>query len=228
MGYHAKPGDWGRVTSTMDITWFGQACFKLRGKQATVVTDPFDPKFTGIKLPTTSADIVTVSHTHQDHNFAKGIEGTPFVVKGPGEYEVKGVYVVGVQTFHDREQGAQRGQNVAYAITIDTITVAHLGDLGHKLGNDQLEALGNIDVLLVPVGGTYTIDAEKAIEVVAQIEPKVVIPMHYKIPGIPFDLAPVDAFLKEFGREDIHPVPRLSITKEKLPAETHIVVLEKQ
>lgn len=212
----------------MDITWLGQACFKLRGRQATVVTDPFDPKFTGINLPKTSADIVTVSHAHQDHNFVSGIEGAPFVINGPGEYEVKGVYIVGVQTFHDREQGANRGPNVVYAVTIDDITVSHLGDLGHKLVNDQLEALGDIDVLLVPVGGTYTIDAEKAIEVIAQLEPKVVIPMHYKIPGIPFDLAPVELFLKEFGKEESQPVSKLSVTKEKLPTETQIVVLEKQ
>lgn len=212
----------------MDITWYGQSCFRLKGKSVTVVTDPFNPEYTGLKFPKLAADIVTVSHEHGDHNNVTAIEGSPFVVRGPGEYEVKGVYVVGVETWHDASGGKERGENVAYAITIDDVSVCHIGDLGHKFSPEQLEILNGIDMLLVPVGGVYTVDAEKATEIIAQLEPSIVIPMHYQIEGLKFQLAPVSDFLKEMGKEEIQPISKLSITREKLPSETQVIVLEKQ
>ncbi len=212
----------------MDITWLGQSCFRLKGKQTTVVTDPFDPQFTGLKLPTLSADIVTVSHSHDDHSYVQAVSDNPFVIQGPGEYEVKGVYIVGVSSWHDANEGRDRGRNVIYTISIDGVTVCHTGDLGQKLTPAQLESISGVDVLLIPVGGVYTIDAERATEVIAQIEPCIVIPMHYKVPELKFDLAPLEVFLHEMGKEDIQPVGKLAVTKEKLPTEMQVVVLEKQ
>lgn len=210
----------------MDITWLGQACFRIKGKNATVVTDPYSDSFTGLKLPLTEADVVTVSHDHEDHNFTSAIKGDPFVLKGPGEYEVKGVNIVGVDSFHDDKQGSERGRNTVFNLEVDGVRIAHLGDLGHTLTNEQLEDLGDVDILLIPVGSVYTIDAALAAKISSSIEPKVIIPMHYKIEGLKAPLEGVEKFLKEMGKEDITPAPKLTITKEKLPEEPTIVLLE--
>ncbi len=215
----------------MDILPLGHASFKLRGKQATVVTDPYDGAKIGLKFPkNVEADIITVSHEHPDHNMVSAVSGSPFVVHGAGEYEIKGVSVIGVSTFHDAEGGNVRGRNIAYRIEVDGVRFAHLGDLGHELTSQQLDILDGIDVLFVPVGGFFTIDAKVASAVVSEIEPKIVIPMHYSRtdlnPALVGKLAPVSVFLKEFGKEGIMPVPKLSVSKDKLPAEMQIVVLE--
>lgn len=213
----------------MDITWYGQACFKLKGKQASLVFDPFSPEFTGLKLPKLSAEATVITHAHEDHNFAQGVaEGDPIVIAGPGEYEVKGMTINGVATFHDEVQGQERGKNTVYQVIIDGVSVVHLGDLGHTLSKEQVAAIGVCNILMVPVGGVYTIDAAQAAEVVSQLEPQIVLPMHYKLPSLKFDLDPIDKFLKEVGKEDSKPVAKLTITKEKLPKEIEIVVLEKQ
>lgn len=212
----------------MEITYLGQSSFKLRGKSATVITDPFDPKMMGMKFARVSADIVTVSHQHGDHNYLKEIEGEYREFSGPGEYEVKGVKIWGVATFHDSEKGAKRGKNTVYRIEIDRISIAHLGDLGHKLTNDQVENLDGVDILMVPVGGFYTINAVEAAAVVSQLEPKIIIPMHYKVNNMTEEIASkldgVDTFLKEMGKVGITPVPKLVITAEKLPIEPTVVV----
>lgn len=213
----------------MDITWYGQACFKLKGKQASLVFDPFSPEFTGLKLPKLSAEATVITHAHEDHNFAQGVaEGDPIVIAGPGEYEVKGMTINGVATFHDEVQGQECGKNTVYQVIIDGVSVVHLGDLGHTLSKEQVAAIGVCNILMVPVGGVYTIDAAQAAEVVSQLEPQIVLPMHYKLPSLKFDLDPIDKFLKEVGKEDSKPVAKLTITKEKLPKEIEIVVLEKQ
>jgi L-ascorbate metabolism protein UlaG (beta-lactamase superfamily) len=211
----------------MEITYLGHASFRLKGKKATVVTDPFDPNFTGLKLPKVGADVVTVSHSHQDHNFPEGVEGNPFIAQGPGEYEVKDTFIKGVSAYHDSKKGSERGKVTLYNILIDEINVVHLGDLGETLTTDELEALGNVDVLLVPVGGGYTINAPSAAKVVSETEPKIVIPMHYRVEGLKFDLEPVSNFLKEMGKEGVEPLTKLIITKEKLPEELQVFLLER-
>ena len=209
----------------MDITWLGHSCFKLRGKQATVITDPYSPNL-GYSLGKQTASIVTVSHQHLGHSFTEGISGNPKLVNGPGEYEISNVLIIGVATFHDEDRGNKRGKNTVYLIEIDEISICHLGDLGHVLNNEQVEELGNVDVLLLPVGGVSTIDAPVATEIVRQLEPKIVIPMHYKTPAISRELEPVDRFLKEIGAHDINSQAKLTLTKSSLPISTQVVLLD--
>jgi L-ascorbate metabolism protein UlaG (beta-lactamase superfamily) len=216
------------IGGILEISWFGQSAFRLKGKVATVVTDPFKPEFTGLAWPKVEADIVTISHEHEDHNAATLVPNATYVARGPGEYEVKGVAVSGVSSFHDNKEGTSLGQNVIYVINIDGVRVCHLGDLGQdELTSTQLEDIGDVDVLLVPVGGTYTIGSAGAAKVIAQLEPKIVIPMHYDLPGLKHELAPVEPFLKEMGREGLTPVSKLTISSEKLPEEMQVAVLEK-
>ena len=214
----------------MDITALGHSSFKIRGKQATVVTDPYASDMVGIKYPrSVTADIVTVSHDHADHNAVAVIGGNPFVVTGAGEYEVHGVGIIGVPSYHDSEQGAKRGRNTIYRIEIDGVVIAHLGDLGHPLSEQDIERLDGVDVLLVPVGGVYTINAAEAVKVVHDIEPAIAVPMHYLTDGMDTkafgELSPVSAFLKEIGKEDVTAQEKLVVTKDKLPEELDVVVL---
>lgn len=206
----------------MEIYPLGHASFRIKGKGATVVTDPY--------LKSVGADIVTVSHGHFDHSEISKISGDPFVISGPGEYEVKGITVVGIPSYHDDQNGAQRGNNVIYKMVVDEVRICHLGDLGHKLTDEQLEAIGDVDILLVPVGGFYTIDPEVASQVVAQIEPLVVIPMHYFKEGLDKGkfgkLATVDVFLKQMGVETLVPQPKFATTKDKLPETTTVICLQ--
>jgi L-ascorbate metabolism protein UlaG (beta-lactamase superfamily) len=197
---------------------------KISTDGITVVTDPFDKKI-GLKPPVFEADIVTVSHDHEDHNNVSSIKGKPYVIKTAGEYDIKGVAVHGVDTSHDKKEGKERGLNIIYKITIDDITVTHLGDLGHELSDKQLEALVGTDILLVPVGGKYTIDAEKAVEVINQIEPRIVIPMHYQVPGLKMEIDGVEKFIKEIGMTP-RKEEKLKISKKDLPQEEmELVVL---
>lgn len=212
----------------MEISFLGQASFRLKGKTTIVVTDPYDPEFLGLKFPKVEADIVTLSHDHKDHNNAEGVGGSPFKISGPGEYEIAGTSVVGVKSWHDEKEGAERGANTIYNITIDGIKVAHLGDLGQKeMTQTQIEGLGPVDILLIPVGGVYTIDAAAAAKITSVIEPKIIIPMHYLLPGLKFALDPVDKFLKEMGQEEVNRELKLVITPERLPEEPKVLILEK-
>lgn len=211
----------------MDINFFGQACFKLKGKTAAVVIDPFNAAFTGLKLPPLEADITLISHDHKDHNNAALVSGST-IFTGPGEYEVKGVTVSGIASFHDNQQGAQRGKNTIYHLLIDNINIVHLGDLGQDyLTEEQLTQINTTDIVLLPVGGVYTISAKEAANIVSQLEPKIIIPMHYLLPGLKFELEPLDKFLKEMGAEGVSAQPKLSVTQEKLPEEPTVVVLSK-
>lgn len=212
----------------MDIYWHGQACFKLKGKQTTVIIDPFVQDFTGLKLPKDlDAQIAVSTHNHDDHNNIDAVTGDPVKVAGPGEYEIKGVAITGVQTYHDKNNGEERGKNTVYNMQVDGVNVVHLGDLGHLLSQEQIESIDRCDVLLIPVGGVYTIAAEDAAEVISQLEPSIVIPMHYNLLGLKFELDPVENFLKEMGVENAQPQSKLTITREKLPSETQVVVLSK-
>ena len=211
----------------MDITFLGHASFKLKGKTTSLVTDPYDPSI-GLKYPKVEADIVTISHDHPDHNAASQVGGTPFIVSGPGEYEIKSVKIIGVGSFHDDKKGTLRGKNTIYNIKIDELMVCHLGDLGQTvLTDDQLEQIGQVDILLIPVGGFYTIDAGGAAKITASLEPKVVIPMHYAEELVNSKLEPANKFLKEMGVERSEPLSKLSINREKLPEELAVSLLSK-
>lgn len=211
----------------MDIMWLGQACFKIKGKNATIVTDPFSDQL-GFKLPKVGADIVLVTHDHYDHNASSEVGGDPFVIKGPGEYEIKGVEIVGIPSFHDDKKGEERGLNNMYNFKIDSVNIAHLGDLGQgELSPKQIEDLGNVDVLMIPVGGVYTIDASSASKIAAQLEPSVIIPMHYLDKDSKVNLEPVEKFLKEMGKDNVESADNLTISREKLPSEPQVVILNK-
>lgn len=213
----------------MEVTWYGQALFKLKGKNSTVVMDPYEADFVGFKVPKDLvADTVLISHSHQDHNNADLVSGSPMVFAGPGEYEVKDVVITGISSFHDNEGGRERGLNTIYQIIMDGLNIVHLGDLGQfKLTEEQVTQIGQVDILMIPVGGIYTINSKQAAEIVAQLEPKIIIPMHYGVEGLKFPLEGVDKFLKEMGAENVTPQAKLTITKEKLPAEPMVVVLSK-
>jgi L-ascorbate metabolism protein UlaG (beta-lactamase superfamily) len=209
----------------MDISWLGHSCFKIRGSHAIVITDPYSPDL-GYSLGKPDASIVTVSHNHPGHSYTQGVGGEPKTVTGPGEYEIGGVLIIGVATFHDGDGGRERGKNTAYLMEIDEISVCHLGDLGHVLTAEQVEELDNVDVLLLPVGGVSTINAPVAAEVVRQLEPKIVVPMHYKTPALSRELEPVEKFLKEIGVNEVTPQPKLSLTKSSLPDSMQVFLLD--
>lgn len=217
----------------MDVTYFGHSCFKFKGKAGSVVTDPFD-KSVGIPLPKITADIVIVSHHHQDHDHVSGIDGGarrehPFIIDTPGEYEIFDISIFGFSSYHDSEKGAMRGKNMISVIHIDGISVVHLGDLGHELSDREIERLGNVDVLLIPVGGHFTIDAKLAVKLIGTIEPSIVVPMHYKTDqhaALFAPLAGVSAFLKEMGKEGVEAKEKLTVSASALPDEMEIMVLK--
>jgi L-ascorbate metabolism protein UlaG (beta-lactamase superfamily) len=210
----------------VDITWYGHGCFRLRGRTAAVVTDPYPPGL-GPRLPRLEADVVTVSHPHENHSYVRVVAREPFLIEGPGEYEVAGVTVFGLPTYHDDKRGAERGRNTVYLIDLDDVKVCHLGDLGHSVDEGVQERLGTVDVLLVPVGGGATLDATRGAEVVRQIDPRYVVPMHYALPGLRLEMQPVDRFLQEMGVAGAETQPKLSVQASSSgDVETHVVLLE--
>jgi len=209
----------------MEITWLGLSCFRLRGRDRTVLTDPYS-KSSGHNLGRPTADIVTVSHPHLNHNNVSAVGGEPKVVAGPGEYEIGGVVITGITTFHDGEGGRKRGRNTAYVIEMENVVVCHLGDLGHIPGTEQIEAMDNVDVLLVPVGGETTINAAQAVEVVNLVEPKIVIPMHYRTEAGGANLDAVDKFRREMGVKECQSQPKLAVTSATLPEGPQLVILD--
>jgi|TARA_B100000315_G_C14509717_1_gene556382 L-ascorbate metabolism protein UlaG (beta-lactamase superfamily) len=209
----------------MDINWLGHSCFRIKGAQATVITDPYSPDL-GYTLGKPTARIVTVSHQHPGHSYVQGIDGDPKTVTGPGEYEIGDILIIGLTTFHDGDKGEKRGKNTIYLMEVDEISICHLGDLGHVLTTQQVEEIEKVDVLLLPVGGVSTIDAPMAAEVVRQLEPKLVVPMHYKTEALNRELEPVDRFLKEMGVKEVSSKPKLSVTKASLPLSTQVFLLD--
>lgn len=212
----------------MYIQYLGHSCFKFisrdNGTSVSIVTDPYGPE-NGLKMPNTDADIVTISHAHKDHNNLKAIKGQPYVVDSAGEYDLKSVFIQGIDAWHDDKNGAERGPNIIYRLGIEDVVVTHLGDLGHLLDNKQVEKLEGTDILLVPIGGTYTLDVKKAIEVINQIEPRIVIPMHYQQAGLTLNLAGVDKFIKEIGIKPVMTEDKYKVNKKDLPAEDMDVVV---
>jgi L-ascorbate metabolism protein UlaG (beta-lactamase superfamily) len=209
--------------ANVDVTWLGQSCFRLRGRGAAVVTDPYTPAI-GPRLRL-EGNLVTISHEHENHSNVQSVKDA-HVIAGPGEYEVAGVTVRGLPTFHDDQKGAEHGRNTVYVIELDDVRVCHLGDLGHTLDDRALETIGNVDVLLVPVGGGRALDGARAAEVVRQVEPRYVVPMHYGHPSLKTDLAPVERFLKEMSVPEAEPQSKLTVQASSAEAETKVVVLE--
>lgn len=213
----------------MIIHWFGQGCVRIRAREGTVVIDPLGEGF-GLKPPRIKADIVFVTHQHADHNNLKIVEDKPFVIQGAGEYHVKDIFSIGVPAFHDAKQGQERGGVTIFVMTLEGLNVAHLSDIGQpELTASQLEALGNIDVLLVPVGGVYTVAAAEASRIVNQIEPKVVIPIHYDVPGLKINgkehvLTGAGPFLEELGVK-AESCEEAKITAASLPQEGMQVII---
>ncbi len=209
----------------MNIVWHGQSFFEIGVKnrkegETKIVIDPFEADFVGLKFPKTDGDIVLMSHNHKDHANAKAVGGNPFVVDTPGEYEIKDVFVKGISAFHDNSGGKERGTIIMFTIMAEGLKIGFLSDLGQKeLTSGQVDDLGDVDILLIPVGGTYTINAKDAAEIINQIEPGIVIPIHYKIPGLKTDIEDVSKFLKEMGSEGIEPLPKAKITSKDLPGE---------
>jgi L-ascorbate metabolism protein UlaG (beta-lactamase superfamily) len=209
----------------MDISYFGHSAFKIKGKTGSIITDPFDPKMVGLKFPPCEADIVTISHDHHDHNQSQLVKGVKKVIDGPGEYEILGITILGFPSYHDEEKGSIRGKNTIYVFEIDGLRIAHLGDLGHALSDSQVEELGDIDILMIPVGGKYTIGPSSATKIVQDTEPTIIFPMHYRIPGKSDELEPVESFLKEVGLT-VERLPKLVVKKEELSEDQKVVILD--
>ncbi|TKJ30864.1 MAG: hypothetical protein CEE40_03210 [Chloroflexi bacterium B3_Chlor] len=209
----------------MQITWYGHSCFRLRSRKGIVITDPYGEGI-GYDLPRLRADIVTISHDQPDHANVKAIKGKPKIINGPGEYEIKGIFVIGIPTFRDFRKGEPGEHNIVYVFDVDGVTVCHLGDLRRVPTQAQVEELSDVDVLLIPVGADTTIGAAKASEVISLLEPKIVIPMHYRTKALKgLKLEPVDPFLKEMGTKDLDAEDTLKLTKGGLPSETQVVIM---
>lgn len=214
----------------MDIKYIGHSSFFIKTKNSRVITDPFDPKI-GLKFPKTEADTVTVSHQHSDHNFLDQISGNPLIIDWPGEFEKQEVRITGFSSFHDKQKGAERGLNTLYKIEGDGVSILHCGDLGVVPDDTFLSLFGEVDILMVPVGGFYTIDANDAVELVKKVEPSIVIPMHYNRPELDQEVfgkvAPLEDFLKKIGAEDAERTNKLSLKESDFGTEeTKVIVME--
>jgi L-ascorbate metabolism protein UlaG (beta-lactamase superfamily) len=209
----------------VEIVWLGHACFRIRGRDATVVMDPCD-RPTGYDMGRVRADIVTISSYHPNHSYLAGVRGEPRVLDGPGEYEVKDVTVTGIATHREGHGTENRQRNTVYMAYVDGVAICHLGDLAQSLSSDQIEAIGNVDVLLVPIGGGCTIDGAKAAEVISEIEPRIVVPMHYKTPSTPIPLEGLDRFLKEMGVHTWAARDKLSIKSGEESEGSEVVILD--
>jgi len=211
----------------MKVKWLGHSCFLITsGDGVKIITDPYAVGGGINYCPIDeTADVVVVSHGHDDHSNVSAVQGKPEVVKGDGTKTAKGVQFKGVATYHDAAQGAQRGPNTIFCFTIDDIKLCHLGDLGHVLSPAQVSEIGTVDILLVPVGGFYTINASVASQVCDQLKPKIVIPMHFKTPNCAYPISGVDDFLK--GKKNVRRVEdsEVDLERERLPATAEIVLL---
>lgn len=215
----------------MEITWYGHSCFRLTERNyATVVTDPFDSKTIGYDALRLKSDIVTVSHDAPGHSYTDAVKGTSYTIDGPGEFEIGGVFITGVQSdaSGSKKKKDNSRRNTIYVFDYDGITVAHLGDLQQTPTQSEIESLGTVNVVLIPVGGGGGLNAAKAAEVISLIEPNLVIPMHYSTPATKLSLDSLNKFIKEMGLSKAETQPSLKVTRSGLPNETHVVVLDYQ
>jgi L-ascorbate metabolism protein UlaG (beta-lactamase superfamily) len=207
-----------------EITWLGHACFRIKGREAVVLTDPLSPD-SGYDMRQPQADIVTVSHDHTNHAALDRVTPGFRAITGPGEYEIHEVFISGIQTYHDNDKGRQRGKNTIYVIEIEDLVICHVGDLGHALTDEQSENLSSVDVLIVPVGGGPTLDATAAAELIGQIEPSVVIPMQFRTERGDSERDPLEPFLKKFGIGEIEVKDRVTLRKSDLSETLQVVIL---
>jgi L-ascorbate metabolism protein UlaG (beta-lactamase superfamily) len=209
----------------MDIVWYGHSCFRISERgQAAIVTDPFGEEL-GYEIPRLKADIVTVSHDAPGHNFLDALKGYEHVISGPGEYEIGGVFILGIATFDQTQENPRR--NVVYVFDYNSLIVAHLGDLDHVPSQSMIDALGPVDIALIPVGGGQSLSSSQAAEVVSLLEPSIVVPMHYRTDVLQSaELDPVDRFLKEMGVDTIQKETLLRVSSGSLPEQTQVVLLD--
>lgn len=233
----------------MQITWHGQSLFQIttspeKNIQVKIVIDPFD-KSVGLRVPKLEADILLISRQHPDYNNVGAVSGilsaglgigpsasskpSPFVIEGPGEYEVKNIFIQGILSFHDKDQGKEKNINTIYTIGSENIKLCYLGSFGQKeLTEEQLEKIGEVDILMIPIGGDSTLSAKEAAKIMSQLEPKITIPMHYAIPKLKVKLDSLDEFLKIFGVKSLSPINKFSIKKKDISTEeAKIIVLKK-
>lgn len=211
----------------MDIVWYGHSCFKLSERgMATVITDPYDHRVVGYEALKLKADIVTISHDAPGHNYSNAVKGKTHTLTGPGEYEIGGVFITGVQTNGYGKSSMSEPRNTLYVFDYNGVLVAHLGDLRRVPSQTEIEALGAVDVVLVPVGGGGGLNAAKAAEVISLLEPGYVIPMHYHTPTSLLKLTPLGKFLKEMGLGSVEAQNALKVTQSTVPEETRVAVLQ--
>lgn len=215
----------------MIIQYYGHSCFKITAKPAgrgqedmTAFIDPFSKEI-GLRPPQGSADLVLVTHNHHDHNNVEAIKGDPSVIDIPGEYSVKGVNIVGIKTFHDKKEGTERGANTIFILETEELRICHLGDLGEALDEKKLEAINGIDILMIPIGGKYTIDAKEAVDIIKKIEPTIIIPIHYKMAGSNLEADDEKKFCQEIGNCPKEKVSKINIKKKDLEGKSMEVVL---
>ncbi|NLO21939.1 MAG: MBL fold metallo-hydrolase [Syntrophomonadaceae bacterium] len=207
----------------MQMFWLGHASFFVESGGKKLITDPFDEKL-GYPVWEAEVDVATVSHDHWDHCAVDRLKGSPIKLQATGEFNVAGFKISGFATYHDQSEGKERGSNIIFKIETEGITLLHLGDLGHQLSPEQYTALGKIDLLMIPVGGVYTVDAREAYDIVQAIKPRIVIPMHYHTPHLCFELAPVEEFTCQF--EQVIKQPYLKINADNLPETMEIIILD--
>lgn len=213
----------------MEINWYGLSCFRLTERSlATVVTDPYDHNSVGFEPLKLRGEIVTVSHDTPGHNYVTAIKGRSRVITGPGEFEIGGVFITGIQTNRKTKGSTNEMRNTLFVFDYDGVTVAHLGDVRRVPNQTEIENLGGVNVALVPVGGGGGLNASKAAEIVSLLEPGIVIPMHYQLPESSLKLEPLNRFLKEMGVGKVEPVPSLKVNRTSVPSETRVVVLERK
>ncbi len=207
----------------MKIWWRGHASFLIETEGKKIVTDPFNAEL-GYPMASIKADIVTVSHEHWDHNAVESIQGQPHVIRGAGTTEAAGICFKGIESYHDRSAGRERGINTIFKMSAEGMQLVHLGDLGQSLSAQQLQEIGEVDILFVPVGGRYTLDAGEAAGVINMLQPKITIPMHFATPHLSFALAPVEEFTSRYDR--VIKMPCLEVQACDLGMETRIIVLD--
>jgi L-ascorbate metabolism protein UlaG (beta-lactamase superfamily) len=215
----------------MKIKWYGHSAFLITSDEGIkIIMDPYEPGAFGGQLSygkiKDQADIVITSHDHGDHNYTKDLPGTPQIVKGSGSKTIKGISIKGIPTYHDPSKGSERGTNTVFTLKIDNIQLCHLGDLGHLLSDKELAEIGPVDILLIPVGGFFTIDPKEATQVAEQIKTKILIPMHFKTAKCGFPIAPVEDFLKGKVNTKRPKTSEINFDKKSLPQQMEVVVLE--